>query len=57
MTVPGLFDFIQDAIDRSAVAINVTYESSGYPQNVSIDYDLRLADDQRGFEIQSLDML
>lgn len=56
-TVNGLFDFIEDAIDRQAVGIDVTYDPSGYPADVWIDYDERLADEERGFQVHSIDMV
>lgn len=56
-TVDGLFDFIDEAISQQAVGINVTYDPSGYPADVWIDYDERLADEERGFEVRSLDFV
>ena len=53
-TVSGLFDVIQDAIDRDAVVIRVTYAAEGYPTEVWIDYDAGIADEERGFFVHSL---
>ena len=53
-TVPELFDFIQDAIDRDAVEIRVSYDTSGYPAEAWIDYDAGIADEERGFFVHSL---
>ena len=51
-TVDGLFGLIQDAIDRNAVHISVAYhETLGYPLSASIDYDRRIADEERGFQV------
>lgn len=55
-TVSELFDFIQDAIDQDAAEIRVSYASEGYPDEVWIDYDERMADEERGFFIHSLTM-
>jgi len=42
-----LFDTIQDAIDRRADYIQVDYDFTyGYPTNVYIDYDRRVADEE-----------
>lgn len=54
MTVPELFDFIQDAIDQDAAEIRVSYASSGYPDEVWIDYVEQMADEERGFFIHAL---
>ena len=54
-TVDGLFDFIEEAIDGRAVAINVTYDASGYPADAWIDYDERITDEERGFKVYSVD--
>ncbi|MDA1129823.1 MAG: DUF6174 domain-containing protein, partial [Chloroflexi bacterium] len=49
-TVVGLFDIIQDAIDKKAFGVTVEYDSEfGYPTDVFIDYDSRMADEERGF--------
>jgi hypothetical protein len=49
-SVEGLFAFVQDAIDREAVSINVTYDAqTGYPTSVFVDYDARMADEEHGF--------
>jgi hypothetical protein len=53
-TVDALFDLIQDAIDRDAAEIRVTYAGAGYPDEVWIDYDHQIADEERGFFIHSL---
>ena len=45
--VPYLFEKIQDAINRNAASINVDYDAQyGYPANISIDYDTRMADEE-----------
>ena len=53
-TVPELFDVIQDAIDRDAAEIRVTYAASGYPDEVWLDYDEQIADEELGFFIHAL---
>ena len=53
-TVEELFDLIQDAIDRDVAEIRVTYAAAGYPSEVWIDYDQRIAGEERGFSIHPL---
>ncbi len=54
-TVDGLFDVIQDAIDRSAVSIQVEYDPDlGYPVSAFIDYETQLADEELGFEVSNV---
>lgn len=49
-TVDGLFDLIQAAIDQNAFSISVEYNTQlGYPARASIDFDERIADEERGF--------
>ena len=49
-TIDGLFDVIQDAIDREAARITVNYDPEiGYPTSVSIDYALNMADEEFAF--------
>ncbi len=46
-TVDDLFDLIDDAIERGAQGLTVAYDGSlGYPTEISIDYDLEVADDE-----------
>ncbi|MBK8453923.1 MAG: DUF6174 domain-containing protein [Thiofilum sp.] len=43
----GVFKLIQEAINRRAAKITVTYHVQyGYPKQVSIDYDQRMADEE-----------
>ncbi len=54
-TMEGLFNLLQSAIDENAETISVTYHPElGYPTEVWIDYDERIADEERGFTIHSL---
>ena len=49
-TIDGLFDKIQDAIDREAARLTVSYDPEiGYPTSVSIDYALNIADEEFSF--------
>jgi len=46
-TIDGLFDLIEDAIDREAAGLIVSYDGFlGYPTEINIDYDLEVADDE-----------
>jgi len=54
-TVEGLFEFLQDAIDRKAYRMRVSYDASlGYPTSASIDYDERIADEEKSFKAAGL---
>ncbi|MCY4391911.1 MAG: DUF6174 domain-containing protein [Chloroflexi bacterium] len=52
--IEGLFALIQDAITQGAARIEVSYdETFGYPAEVFIDYDKRMADEEDRFTISS----
>jgi len=54
-TIKGSFYFIQDAIDRDAYEISVTYDSEfGYPTSASIDYERYTVDEEMGFTAKQL---
>ena len=54
-TIDGLFDLLQEGIDKDAHIISAHYHSElGYPIDVWIDYDGAIADEELGFEIDSL---
>ena len=54
-TISGLFDIIQEAIDTEAFDIDVKYDAElGYPTEVHIDYDVRIADEEMGFMAANL---
>ena len=43
----GAFKLIQEAINRRAAKITVTYHAQyGYPKQISVDYDQRMADEE-----------
>ncbi len=47
LTVPDLFDLIQDALDRKAAYLAVSYDPIyGYPSRIEIDYSANLVDDE-----------
>lgn len=49
-TVEGLFDLVQDAIDRDAHSISVDYHPQlGYPVRAHLDYHVNMADEEQGF--------
>ncbi len=51
--VPGLFDFIADAIDRRADDIRVRYHPElGYPLEASVNYLFKHLDDEISFTIR-----
>lgn len=46
-TVDALFAAVEDAIDRDAARIDVRYDPQlGYPLEINIDFDLRIADEE-----------
>ncbi|MBC1218674.1 hypothetical protein GNF10_30945 [Nostoc sp. UCD121] len=46
-TIPKLFDVIQDAINRQAYSLNVSYSPKlGYPTKIEIDYNSQIADEE-----------
>ena len=54
-TIEGLFEFLQDAINRKAYRIEVSYDANlGYPTLASIDYDQRVSDEEMSFKSGSL---
>lgn len=54
-TVDGLFDFVEDAIDRGAESIEVRYdEDLGLPTTIRIDYRLAAVDEEIAYEVEKL---
>ena len=54
-TIDGLFEFVQDAINRKAYRMTVSYDTNlGYPASASIDYDQRIADEEKSFKAEGL---
>ena len=54
-TVHGLFDFLEDAIDRGAERIDVTFDPDlGLPTSVRVDYRIAAADEEIGYEVEKL---
>ncbi len=52
-TIEELFDIIEEAFLQDAKEINVEYDPDlGYPTSVFIDYDERIADEERGFNVK-----
>lgn len=53
-TVESLFDKIQNAIERPAYKLEVTFDSAyGFPSSASIDYDQQAVDEEYGFEVSA----
>ena len=54
-TVTGFFDLIQDALDRDAASVDVTYDSVlHFPTQIAIDYDVAIADDEIWYTVWGL---
>ena len=53
-TIESLFDKIQNAVERPAYSLQVTYDSTyGFPNSASIDYDEHAVDEEYGFEVSA----
>ncbi|HJU87581.1 MAG TPA: DUF6174 domain-containing protein [Gemmatimonadota bacterium] len=54
-TVDGLFDFLDDAVDRGAEGIDVAFDPDfGLPTTVRVDYRLAAADEEIGYDVEKL---
>ena len=57
-TINGIFDQIQGAIDRSAYSMTIRYnETYGYPEELSIDYNVMMADEELYVSTEGLEIL
>jgi len=55
LTIPQVFDVIQEAMGRRACTIDVRYDASaGFPAEVFIDYVSLAADEEMGFRISDV---
>lgn len=55
LTIEGVFDKIQDAIDDNAFMIHVEYDTElGYPRSVAVDYDQHVADEELSLVISNV---
>lgn len=53
-SVDGLFDILEDAIQRAAESVDVTWDPvTGAPSSFFIDYSRSIADEELGFRILS----
>lgn len=51
-TVDALFDLLERAYDRDAHRVDVTYDPAlGFPSQIYIDYDERIADEEAGYTV------
>ncbi len=54
-TIDGLFDLIEDAYARRARTVAVAFDPElGYPTNLSIDYDVQMADEEIGYMVSDV---
>lgn len=54
-TVDGLFDLIQDALDRQAASVEVTYDATyHFPATIAIDYEINTADEEIWYTVSGL---
>jgi len=56
LTIEGVFDLIQSAIDRHAAQIDVQYDTIGFPKSVFIDISTRIADEERSIAISDVQL-
>ncbi|MFS0518240.1 DUF6174 domain-containing protein [Nostoc sp. UIC 10607] len=55
-TIPKLFNVIQDAINRQAFSLNVSYSPGlGYPTQIEIDYNSQIADEEIYLTIENFE--
>ncbi len=55
MTVDDLFALIEDAYEREAESVDVTFDPDlGYPTSISIDYSSLMADEEMGYRVSGL---
>lgn len=58
LTIDGVFDKIQDAIDEDAHMITVVYDTElGYPKSVAVDYSEQIADEELSLIISDVQPL
>jgi hypothetical protein len=54
-SVDGLFEVLEEAMDRDAHRIEVTYDvGTGIPLDIWVDYAENVADEELGFAVRSL---
>lgn len=57
-TVAGLFKFLQEAIDRRAHRITVSYDAElGYPRSAEIDYHEQMMDEEMKFAVDKFEAI
>lgn len=53
LTVDGLFATVQDAVDRDADSIVVSYDpNAGFPVSIAIDYEVNAADEELSISVR-----
>jgi hypothetical protein len=57
-SVPKVFNLVRDGIAKDAYRLSVTFNPTlGYPTNVNIDYSAQMADEERAFTIENLEVI
>jgi len=50
--INGYFNIIQDALDKNAYKVTVTYDGTyGFPSNIAIDYNEQMADEEINYTL------
>jgi len=52
-TITSMLDTVEDALDKGAADVDVTYDSRGIPTNAMIDYQSNVADEEFGWTVTS----
>ncbi|SOD03791.1 hypothetical protein SAMN05216486_1184 [bacterium JGI 053] len=52
-TVASMLDTVEDALNKGAAAVDVTYDSRGIPTKAAIDYQSNMADEEFGWVVTS----
>jgi Family of unknown function (DUF6174) len=52
-TVASMHDTVEDALEKGAVDVDVTYDSRGIPTAASIDYERNVSDEEFGWAVIS----
>jgi uncharacterized protein DUF6174 len=57
-TIDGLFDLLDDALDRNAASIEVEFDAAlGFPTRINIDFQMQVIDEERSYNAADLTRL
>jgi hypothetical protein len=56
LPLEGVFDIVQEALDREAVDVTVHYDPEyGFPREVGVDYSENIADEEIGYTVEDFE--